>query len=402
MSHSEEDVKVGSTGGKSNVIVFFLLLLLIAGVAFLVYLKSQNFDFKSVRIQDIFKNSFHIKAHQETKQKDTVIPCDEKEKYAFTTYKDNLIKCTRDTVTGIDKSGNELWSVPISMSNPKVKKSSADLLVYDLGGREVVIINGKSVKWNKKLDNNIINADISESGYVSIVQELKGYKAAVSVFNLQGNEFFTRSDADNFVLGAQVSPNGKYVAVHMLDMSGGVAGTSISFMNMLGTPFAARVPKNGEVFPSLWYLKEDLLVGINDSSVFCMDRTSKEQKEKWKQEFKDRIVYSSAASSGKLFIAVSGGEKAGLFNGASTEIKVLNADGKQAAQFLLHDKVINLKAYGDVAAVNAGREVYLINSRGKLVGKYTSKMDVNEVHFFNKQELAVVSKNNVVITKIEQ
>lgn len=398
----ENNINTQKDGKLSGVLVFMLLLVLIIGIAGLVYLKSQNFDFKSVNIQDIVKNNFKLSMSKAEAPKATVIPCDEKQKYAFTAYRDILIKCTSDNVTGIDRNGNELWSIPIAMSNPRVKQSDNDLLVYDLGGRDIVVINDKSAKWSKKFDNNIINADISESGHVSVVQELKGYKGSVTVFNLQGNEFFTSTYADNYVLKAIVSPQGKYVAVHSVDVSGIQASSFIELKDMLGKSLSGRVLQTGEVFPAVHFIKDEILVAVNDASIICVDKNSKDQKEKWRQEYKNRVVYSSQVAGKYLFAAVSGEEKAGMFNGASTEIKVLTADGKQTAQYVINDKVLNISAYGDVAAVNTGREVYFINTRGKLTGKYTSKVDVGEVHFFNKGEIAAVSKSNVVITKIGQ
>lgn len=398
----EDNVRTGNKGKISSVLVFILLLIMIIGIAALVYLKSQNFDFKSINIQDVFKEGIQLKMQEEAKPKETEIPSADKEKHAFTTYKDVLIKCTSDNVRGIDKSGNELWSISIAMSNPKVKKSDNDLLVYDLGGRDVMVINGKTVKWSKKIGNNIINADISKSGHVSVIHELKGYKGAVVVFNLQGNEFFTRSYADNFVFKAAVSPGGKYVVVNSLDTSGAQASSFIEFMDMLGTKLAGRVLEEEKVFPLIQFIREDILAAVNESSIICFDRSSKEQKEKWKKEYKDRVVYSSGTASGKyLFAAVSGEDRQGVFNTSSTDIKILNAEGKETAQYTVRGKVLNISVNGDIAAVNAGREIFFINTRGKLVGKYTSKVDVSEVHFFNKQEIVVVSKSNVVITKYQ-
>ena len=400
MTQPEMRAEKGKPTRKLNVLMFFLLVFTMVGVAFLVYLKSQNIDIKNVNVKELVSDGFRDKLVNTEKKEFVEIDYDEKENCAFNTYKDTLIQCTKDHIKAFNREGKELWSLTLSMNKPRIKRSGGDLLVYDVEGKELYVLSGKDIKWDKKLDNAIISADISESGHVSVAQETKGYKGMLTVYNLQGNEFFTRTVAKNFLLGSKVSPSGKTVLLNTIDTSGIKAGTGIEFTDMFGKSLAAKTLREEELYPNLWFLKDELVIAVNESGIICVDGAGNE---KWKQEFTNRKVYSAGIIPGKYVIAAVGRENnQGVLGGAETDVIILNSEGKQTEAYEIQDRVLNIETYSDLAAVNTGREIYFINTRGKLVGKYTSKADVVEVHFFNRQQAAVVTKTNVVIAEIQQ
>jgi hypothetical protein len=177
---------------KSSIIMFLLLFFAIIFAAFFVYAKSQNIDLKKLSIKELIDNKLLFGIGQPQIKKYGEIKYDTKEYNVFSVYKELIIKCTRNKIQAIDKNGDEVWTIPVSMNAPIIKTSENELLVADIGGRDIYVIAGKEVKWNTKTDNNIINADISKTGYVTVVKEEKRTRGAVTVYNLQGNEFFTK------------------------------------------------------------------------------------------------------------------------------------------------------------------------------------------------------------------
>ena len=84
-----------------------------------------------------------------------------------------------------------------------------------------------------------------------------------------------------------------------------------------------------------------------------------------------------------------------------SEIVLLNVKGEKVSQYQLEGTVINIETYSDNIAVNTGREVYFINTKGNLIGKYSSKTDIIGVNFFNKQEAEIVTKGSIVVTNVK-
>ncbi|MCR4435296.1 MAG: DUF5711 family protein [Clostridiales bacterium] len=383
--------------GKMNIFLFFLLVFIILGLAFTVYMKNQNIDYRSINLKDLANRVLHPKSLEVDAGSVTEIRYDLKEHPQFTVYRDLIIKCTGEYIKGLDKKGEEQWSIQYSMNNPMLRTNGSDLLVADKGGKEICLIDGREIKWDKKLENNILTADISPSGYVSVLHEAKGYKGAVTVLNLQGNPFFTRYIGANVPLDAKISPGGKAVVINSIDISGVSANTSLDFTDMQGNVTANRL-KQDMILPSMIYFKDGALAAAGDNYLVYLD---KDRNEKWFQDYKNGRIYCVGSALDKyLIVACSGDSQQGAAGTSPAEIKIISRTGKQAASYRLDGDVRNMETNGGTIAVNAGKEVYFINTGGNLVKKYTSKSDIDRVCFFNGQEAAVITKSSVEVIKI--
>lgn len=382
-------------GRKSSIIVFFLLLISVIGIAFFVYLRNQNMDLKDIRVDELFGGIFQSASKNGVKSV-TEIKYDAKDHPEFCVYRDYIIKCTSDSIKWLDKKGEEQKSIQVSLSKPVLKVAGRFLLVADMDGKDVYEISGKDVKWNRKVENNIINVDINEDGYVSVVQDAKGYKAMVAVFNPQGMEKFTRSIAENFILSAKVLPTGEQVLLNRVDTSGIRANTSLEYNEITSDKPFANIPLNDAVFPALWYLKDGSLITVSDSMILCFD---KERKERWKKEY-STISSSNVSLDKYAVIAVHSESKAGISGNGKAEVQIWNTKGEEMGSYSLRDIVISTGTFDDLIAVNTGAEVHFINTKGKLFRKYNSKTDVIAVYLFSRQEALVVTKSSVTVVPI--
>lgn len=382
---------------KVSIIVFIILFLVVVGAAFFVYLKSQNIDIKSLNLKEIISNKIFTNSQKSSDKKPIEIRYDAKEHNIFAVYKDYIIKCTKSKIQGLDKTGEEQWSIPISMNEPIIKISGSEMLVADIGGRDIYVLNGKDIKWSTKIDNTIINADINESGYVTVVKEEKRTRGAVTVFNLQGNEFFTKGIGESFIFMAKISPSGKQVFISSIDSSGIKANTILEITDILGKSISSnKISQEGIIYPSIWYLNNDSMIAVSDDMMACFDKTGREL---WntRNAYPNIKVHSSKVALGKYPVLATGKPNSNV-----SEIDILNMNGQQVSQYQIEGSVINIEVFSDVIAVNTGREVHFINTKGKLVGKYSSKSDIIGVNFFNKTEAEIITKNSVVVSPVKQ
>jgi hypothetical protein len=253
---------LGFSENKHKIVAFLLLFLVMVGIAAAMYLKSQGLEIKNISVMEFLSDIASTNDNKVIKGNDYVVNYDAKEHPTFGIYKDLVIKCTRDYLTALNKKGEEQWKIPVLLNKPLIKTAGQDLLVADIGGRDVYVIKGRNIKWEIKTDDNIINADISESGHVTVVQEQKGYKAKVITYDSNGMDIFTRNIVESFVVSAMVSPSGKQVLINGLDVSGVNATTTFEFTDILGNPFAAKVPMQNEIFPSVWYFSDNSVASV--------------------------------------------------------------------------------------------------------------------------------------------
>ena len=399
MIESEEGIKHGKASAIISAVIFVALSFAVICLACFAYLKKQGVDIGSVSFKDLLDGRLYTRSQENGGKNAFSIGYELKEHPVFILHRNYIVKCTKDTIKGLDKKGQEKWNIPVSIENPIVKVSSGYFLVADEGGKEIDLVYDTSLKWSKKLENSIINADISDSGYVTIIHESKGYKGTVSVFNPQGDLLFTRYIGENFPVLAKISPSGNTVVIDSIDATGAFASASLEFVNRYGKPFA-KVTKEDMILSSLWYLEDDSIAAAGNSSLFLFDR---EGQQKWQHDFKGGKVYSLCVAMGKYVVVASGG---GVSVGAQESaggkavVEIINSSGKLVSSYLADREVVNLEAYGDRIAVNCGRKVYFINLRGKLINQFSPPADILRVYFFNKQQAAVITKNSVTVFEI--
>jgi len=371
---------------------------MVAAIAFAMYLKSMGVDLNEANIKELaerFLTSDLMPGVNEEMPDGKIFEMeyDLSERPVFCAYKDSVIKCTKDYIKAFDKKGGEIWTKSVSMRNPLVKTNGLLLLVVDIGGNDILVMSGKSVKWEERANERIINAGINEDGYVTVVQEGRDCRNRVRVFDPRGIEMFSRSIQKNFVLAACVSPSGEQFLISSLDASGAVASPVLEFFDMRGNLIAAKIPESGTIFPVALYLRNDFLAAASDSLIVCYDGG---RNEVWRKEF-DRIC-SLETLLGKYVVAAVSGSKSS--SGSAPEIQIFGVKGDRAVSGPIEGEIRNIRAYEDIIAVNTTREVYFINAKGSLVRKYGFKTDVIDVYFFSRLEAVIVAKNMIAIVRI--
>lgn len=397
MWKTENNTSQEGIGNGVKIIVFLLLLVIIAGTATVAYLKSQDVDLRSVSIKDLLDRSF-INRDTKYELSSAEFDYDENLNTVFGTYKGYIVKCSRDSIIYIDSNGNEQWTYPLSLNNPVLKTAGSYLLVSDYGAKSILAFSGKEMRWEKNLDNNIINADINSKGYVTVVHGEERSRGAVSVYNRQGMNCFTIGKAENFVLSSKVSSTAKNVFINSVDTSGISTNTVLEFSDLSGKMLNNKVVKENAVFPSLWYMDNGSLLVVGDSMFLLLD---KDLKEKLQQNVNGKIFSSCIADGKYAVVAANPEESTGIFESGSSGIWIYDGNGEKISEYNLKGEVRNITSYDDVIAVNSGNKLRFINLGGDLLAEYSSKEDIKEVFFISRREVLVICKDTFLVIKMK-
>lgn len=389
LDQSEWNTSVRSDGKKAGMTITILLFLAVMAVAFYAYMKNQNIGLDSINLQQLLSGGLNGK-QVNTVREIYEIAYDSKEKPVFGVYRDYIVKCSRDGIRMLDKKGTEVWTTGVSLNKPIVKTNGTELLVVDIGGTDIFVIDGQNVRWREKTDAVILNADINERGYVTVTTESKRYNGEVRVFDENGIELFRSIIASDFAVTARVARSLRQMAIDSISADGVKSFTGIKFFDLKGNELAGKsLEAYDDIFPAIYYTSDDVLFAVGDTSILCFDR---DRNVKWEKKF---LQVSSACITGGKHFATVVGETAGR------ELKIFDANGQQSASCPVDGIITNISAYGGLIAVNAVREVDFYTEKCRNIGKYTSKSDILDVYFFNKQQAAVVTRSYVAVVKID-
>jgi hypothetical protein len=272
-------------------------------------------------------------------------------------------------------------------------------MVADLGGKDVYLLSGKTIKWSEKMDGNIINADVNESGYVSVVREEKGYRGAVTIINKNGRKVITNNIAKRFIFMSKVSHKGDHFVINGFDASGVKSKAVVILDDFSKDVKNALDTGDSSLFSLVGFLDNGYLAAVGDSSVYLFDN---EGKTKWVQKFANKSVMCGDLLSGDSIVAaLSDRDSSGKITGNKTDITLVNDDGEKSVIYSTDIRVKNIKTYSGIIAINTGTTVYYIDKKGSLLGKFDSKTNIAEVHFLSRQKTVLLCKNSLIINNIQ-
>jgi len=126
---------------------------------------------------------------------------------------DGIFLVTDSHMYAYNSSGKQITSVQHGYTQPIFDVSAARTLMYDRGSYGIRVDAYYTNIVNTQLKEEIITADISDSGYVAVATQSTDYTAQVTVYDKKFKNIFRWSSPDGYVSCVELSKNGKYLAV---------------------------------------------------------------------------------------------------------------------------------------------------------------------------------------------
>lgn len=91
-------------------------------------------------------------------------------------------------------------------------------------------------------------------------------------------------------------------------------------------------------------------------------------------------------------------EKNGVFN-TNSHINIINTQDNKTCTYNLNENIKNMYSNYNIIAVNAGTEIYFLNTNGWLIKKYSTKHEITNV-IFSKYLAGVIYKDKIMIVNL--
>ena len=176
---------------------------------------------------------------------------------------DSLMTATTTSVRVFDAKGEAVLDKSCEFNYPTMSENADNAVVYDIGGTNVVYLDGSELDAK----NNIISADLSQSGHLALCTEEAGYKGSVTVYSADKTEVYKWLSADNWVVKAAVSPGGGQLAV----LVSGENGSIVKFFKLDSTDEQGSFAADQAVFNDICWLGERVCCIASDRLYFCSD-----------------------------------------------------------------------------------------------------------------------------------
>lgn len=119
--------------------------------------------------------------------------------YDISQVDDNFAVLTDTYIFFYDGNGELVTSKQHGMSNPILKTANKRALLYDLGGYKLSVRTKLKTVYLKTLDDQIVFAQISKKGYITVVTKSDKYASMMTVYNEDGDKIFYSSSNEKII-----------------------------------------------------------------------------------------------------------------------------------------------------------------------------------------------------------
>ena len=273
---------------------------------------------------------------------------------AFAQLDGGILVCSDTGFQLVARNGETVIDETVAMEQPVVSTAGDYAVVYDAGGTALYLLHKQEVvrTYTPAKGQDLLSARVSENGYLTVVEEASGYKAAVTVYDTDGEPVITENISSAFISDAILSPDGKTLAVVSIGEDTAGFNTAIVFYNISDGNERTRFVLGNDVVLDLDWEKTTLWVA-GEYGTYCIE--------------KDAMTVENVDASRNLqSFSLEGDGFAAMFytnyqGGSAGSITLLDGEGTEHS-LGINEEVLDVSAAGDYVAVLTGNELTIYKS----------------------------------------
>jgi hypothetical protein len=304
------------------------------------------------------------------------------------------------------------WNISfgINFSHP-VTAARGDILAVgeQSGGRVVYVFNADGLLFRADFEYPVLTFSVNEAGMLSVIlQTSVGHE--IFVHNQQS--FRDREPLYNErIVGTlrrpvavEVSPNGRYIAVAILDVSVSVdTWLEFRYMNeqdsrMWGLTFGLFGAElfNMQIIYALRFMEDNRLIVATTSQISCHQITSSpylvsSQQQIWSVDLQNDLTHIGFSGNRHL-VYVTGDRHAGATDSSPVgTVHIVNTEGTQVGEFNIGRRVTHLSVSQNAVLVGADRNFHAIDLRGGHLWEHNTLHDTRGIIFLEDTDTILVA-----------
>lgn len=213
-----------------------------------------------------------------------------------------------------------------------------------------------------------------------MITEGTSYKSVIITFNKNGKELFKTYLASTIAVGADISVDGKYLAIAEVNIGGALIESSIKIIEMekasKGDTTNSIVYRynadSNKAITEIKYQERGQLVCMYDDEIHIIH----EDKDSKLIEFGKSTQIADINL--KSYVIRAEETQTGLFS-SKTDIVLTNIITKTENKYTVDSAVKKIVSNDQISAINVGTEIHFINLNGWLEKKYNSNQEMKEL-----------------------
>ncbi len=284
----------------------------------------------------------------------TVFSLDVHSSNSYLSFHNGLAVASPDGMQCFDANGEQTVLAQCKMDNPVLLQNSTVALGYGVGSSGMCTVHhSKGEQLNLTVPGTIIDADLSEEGYICCASNQPGYKTVLNVYDGSGNQIYSWLSSTQFFGQCAVSGDGRAMCAIALGIDGGsYASTAVSFATDETEP-TAELPLGSDLVFDLRYVGKRAVCAVGESALHFFD-VDGDRHSTYPYEGGELLAYDL---NGDSFIAIVCNTNQA---GSRYRLTIVSTGGTELAAISIDEPVQDISANGEYLAVltSSGLRVY--------------------------------------------
>ena len=289
----------------------------------------------------------------------------------FASLDGSLVSVSMHQLTVLDEKNRTLYDESVKFQTPSLQSRGGRAVAYDVGGTEVYVLSDKGLVYKLDCAGEVLNASLNQKGWLTVVCGESGCKAAVRVYDAEGEAVFAFRSSDRFVMTAALSADSRTLAAVTLGQENGVFASYVVFYRVNSDKEAGRCTLRGSVVYDLTAAGSGFCAVTEEQLCFLSGDGVMTAAYDYGGDYLRRVSVSDDGYAAVLL---------GRYRtGTQHRIVTVNGEGKELAALEIDAEVASLSAAGRYVAVLTGEELVIYDKQLKPCAQLQEVSQAREV-----------------------
>lgn len=368
-----EELQNQRKGKLFKVALLVLILLIIIAIIATIGVYFFNLEFRQWCDENILR--------KELLQEDTkYIELDGDDNTQVYAYDKYICVFRKKSLEFYNKVGTKVEQIELDINKAEFSTAGRYMAICEENGQKFYLICGKEKLFEKEIEGNITQINVSKSGYVSIVFTNTSYKSIVDIYDRSGEEVFRTNLVASRVVDVSISQDSKYLAIAEVDLSGILISSRIQIVSMelAQTNTAEAIiykyeAPTDKLILNIEYQEQNKLICMYNDSIDVFKENTSTTLEKFDNR---KLAFMTIELSNRIALIeeVATGEYT-----ADTNVRIINPETSKEKLYITKDVAKSIETSENKIAINFGTELHIIDKNGILLKKYISETEINDI-----------------------
>ena len=182
----------------------------------------------------------------------------------------SLVTVAANQIRVLDERSRVLYQTGVRFLHPDLVSGGGVAVAYDIGGTVLYALDSKGLRWQKETEGELITVSVNPNGYVTASYNKNGAKAAVTVWDSEGNEKFTFNSSQRFVMTAALGRDDRTLAAVTMGQEDGKFQSFLVLYHINSEKEVATTPIDGGVTYALETMQKTFCA-VTEQGLYMLD-----------------------------------------------------------------------------------------------------------------------------------